>query len=234
MKGVLFGLGIGPGDPELITLKAVRIIAKCPVIAYPAPNEGDSLVRQIASSFIPKNRTEIVIRTPMIPGSFPNDEVYDYYAIQIKDHLNRGRDVAILCEGDPFLYGSFMYMFYRLSGMFVTKVVPGVSSVGACAAAAGLPLVSRNQTLSIIPATLEIDELFERIAGADTIAIMKVGRHLEKVRKVLKKLGLVRSAHYVEHATMVDQKIASLGETNGLNAPYLSMILVGNPENHKR
>ena len=139
MSGTLYGLGVGPGDPELITLKALRIIEAAPVIAYPAPDKGDSLARAIAEPHIPDGKTEIAVRTPMVPGAFPAHDVYDHYAGEIGDHLSAGRDVAVLCEGDPFLYGSFMYLFARLAGEHETKVVPGVSSLGACAAAAGVP-----------------------------------------------------------------------------------------------
>ena len=143
--GILYGLGIGPGDPELITLKALKIIQSVGVVAYPAPEEGDSLARSIAAVHLPGGQTEICIRTPMTPGNFPANDVYDHYANEISTHLTAGRDVAVLCEGDPFLYGSFMYIFERLSRDHTVRVVPGVSSLGACAAAAGRPLVSRNQ-----------------------------------------------------------------------------------------
>ncbi|HIC27847.1 MAG TPA: precorrin-2 C(20)-methyltransferase, partial [Rhodospirillales bacterium] len=178
--GILYGLGIGPGDPELITLKALKIIQSVGVVAYPAPEEGDSLARSIAAAHLPGGQTEICIRTPMTPGNFPANDVYDHYANEISTHLTAGRDVAVLCEGDPFLYGSFMYIFERLSRDHTVRVVPGVSSLGACAAAAGRPLVSRNQVLSILPAPLDEEELERRLLDADAAAIMKVGRHLGK------------------------------------------------------
>ena len=194
-KGILYGLGIGPGDPELITLKAFRILQAVPVVAYPAPENadgtsGDSLARAIAAPHLTGKQTEIVIKTPMIPGNFPANNGYDHYAAEISTHLDDGRDVAVLCEGDPFLYGSFMYLFERLKGDYEAEVVPGVSSLGAVAAVAGWPLVSRNQVLHIIPAPLDEKDLERRIAEADAAAIMKVGRHLEKVKRVLKRLGL--------------------------------------------
>ncbi|NQV84152.1 MAG: precorrin-2 C(20)-methyltransferase [Rhodospirillales bacterium] len=224
--GTLYGLGIGPGDPELMTLKAHRILQSVPVVAYPAPEDGDSLARAIAAPHLAGGQTEIVIRTPMTPGNFPANDVYDRYAAEISEHLNAGRNVAVLCEGDPFLYGSFMYLFQRLSGGYQTEVVPGVSSLGAVAAAAGRPLVSRNQVLSILPAPLEEAELERRITDSDACAIMKVGRHLDKVKRVLARLGLDGGAVYVEHASMPDEKILPLRDVGTDAAPYFSMVLV--------
>jgi len=230
MTGTLYGLGVGPGDPELLTLKAVRLISQSPVIAYPAPDTGDSLARAIAAPHIPEGREEIVIRTPMVAGKFPANDVYDLYSKEIAEHLSAGRDVAVLCEGDPFLYGSFMYVFSRLAEEFPIEVVPGVSSLGACAAAAGAPLVSRNQVLSIIPATLEESVLKRRIAESEAVAVLKVGRHLEKVRRVLADLNLKDHAFYVEHASMKNQKVSNLDDLGDITAPYFSMILIRHPE----
>lgn len=230
MTGTLYGLGIGPGDPELLTLKSVRLIRECSVIAYPAPDTGDSLARAIAAPHIPHGKIEIVIKTPMIAGPFPANDVYDHYSKEIAEHLKAGRDVAMLCEGDPFLYGSFMYVYARLNDDFDVEVVPGVSSIGACAAAAGAPLVSRSQILTVIPATLDEENLKQRIASSDAVAIMKIGRHLDKVRGVINALELKNHAVYVEHASMESQKVLSLDQLDGSSAPYFSMILIRHPE----
>jgi len=230
MTATLYGLGVGPGDPELITLKALRILERVPVVAYPAPETGDSLARAIAAPHIPDGRDEIAIRTPMVPGRFPAHDVYDHYAEAIDGHLRAGRDVAVLCEGDPFLYGSFMYLFSRLAESHPAEVVPGVSSLGACAAAAGVPLVSRNQVLTVVPGPLDEAELEARIQDSPAVAIMKVGRHLEKVRRVLGRLDLIDNAHYVERATMSEQKVLPLRDVNGDGAPYFSMVLVRHGE----
>lgn len=226
MSGILYGLGVGPGDPELITLKALRIIEAAPVIAYPAPDVGDSLARAIAAPHIPDGKTEIVIRTPMVAGNFPAHDIYDKYAAEIGEHLSAGRDVAVLCEGDPFLYGSFMYLFARLADAHTAKVVPGVSSLGACAAAAGVPLVSRNETLSIVPGPLDEAELERRISDATAAAVMKVGRHFDKVRRVIDRLGLTEHASYVERASMDNQQVVPLADVEAVKAPYFSMILI--------
>jgi len=225
LAGTAWGLGVGPGDPELITLKAARILKSVPVIAYPAPETGDSLARAIAAPHLPGGQIEIVVRTPMTAERFPAQEVYDRAAAAIGGHLAEGRDVAVLCEGDPFFYGSFMYLFARLARSWRVEVVPGVSSLTACAAAARAPLAARDDVLSVIPATLPEAELVRRIGAADAAAIVKVGRHLAKARRALEACGLLADARYVERATMATERVLPLAEA-GDNAPYFSMILV--------
>ncbi len=228
MSATLYGLGVGPGDPDLITVKALRILRGAPVIAYPAPQQGDSLVRRIVSPHIDHADPpiEIVMRMPMLADRFPAQEVYDWAEAELAGHLDDGRDVAVLCEGDPFFYGSFMYLFGRMAERHRVEVVPGVSSLTACAAMAGAPLASRNDVLAVVPAPLPEAELAKRLAGVEAAAIIKVGRHLEKVRRVLSDLGLVDRARYIEHATMESQKILTLDAVSEEAAPYFSMILV--------
>jgi precorrin-2/cobalt-factor-2 C20-methyltransferase len=143
--------------------------------------------------------------------------------------LAEGRDVAVLCLGDPFLYGTFMYLFARISGRFPVMIVPGVSSLTAAAAALKLPLAARDDVLTIVPATLGADEIAARIEDADAAAIVKIGRHFAKARRVLEGLGLADRARYVEHATMEDERVLPLAEVQDGEVPYFSMILV-----HKR
>ena len=226
MSGTLFGLGVGPGDPELITLKAQRLLARVPVVAYPAPETGDSLARAIAAPHIPAGRIEIVIKTPMVANNFPAHAVYDDYAERIALHLDQGQDVAVLCEGDPFFYGSFMYLFARLAERYPAEVVPGVSSLGACAAMAGAPLVSRNEVLTVLPAPLDEDDLEVRLRATDAAAIVKIGRHLAKVRRILERIGRTKDAHYIERATMAAGRTLPLAEMTESAAPYFSMILL--------
>lgn len=226
MDGTLYGLGIGPGDPELITVKALRLLTSAAVVAYPAPENGDSLARSIVASYLSGEQTEIAIRMPMVQSRFPAKEVYDWAAAQIGEHLESGHDVAVLCEGDPFFYGSFTYLFSRMVERFRVEVVPGVSSLTACAAVSGMPLATRNDVLNVIPATLGANELERRLSQGESAAIIKVGRHLEKVRGVLDQLGLADNARYVEHATMHTERIVSLSEVSQDSAPYFSMILV--------
>ena len=223
--GRLYGIGVGPGDPELMTLKAVRILGETPVVVYPAPEDGDSSARRIAARFIPVGRTEIAIRVPMRPGRMPV-EVYDRAAEEIAAHLQAGRDVAVLCEGDPFFYGSFMYLHDRLAGRFPATIVPGVTSLTACAAASGRPLVRRDGVLTVLPATLP-DEALERHLGAtDAAAVLKVGRHLPRIKALLSRLSLADAARYVAHASRTDERIARLAELDDPEAPYFSMILI--------
>ena len=225
MTGTLYGIGVGPGDAELITLKALRILRSCPVIAYPAPENGASMARAIAAPHLSGGQTEIAIRMPLDAGHAPMEAAYDRAAGAIAGHLDAGRDVAALCEGDPFFYGSFMYLFGRLAGGHRVEVVPGVSSLVAGPAALGAPLAARDDTLLVAPATLAEDVLRARLEGVDAAVIIKLGRHLAKVRRVLDGLGLTARAHYVEHATMADQRTAPLAEA-GPRAPYFSMVVV--------
>ena len=224
-SATLYGLGIGPGDPGLITVKARDILQRAAVIAYPAPEGGESLVRTIAAPHVPAGRIEVEIVTPMCVERYPAQEVYDRYAGILAGHLEAGRDVALLCEGDPFLYGSFMYLFERLRHRFAVEVVPGVSSLAACAAAAGRPLVSRDEALIVLAATLPEPELEAKLALADAAAILKIGRHLPKVRRVLARLGLDEEAMYVERATMANVHVCPLCDLGDRPAPYFSMIL---------
>ncbi|WP_135080300.1 precorrin-2 C(20)-methyltransferase [Terasakiella sp. SH-1] len=229
MSGTLYGLGIGPGDPDLITLKALKIMQAAPVLAYPAPEGKPSLARAIVESHLPGNQKEIVIETPMIPGKFPANDVYDKYSVEIAKELEAGHDVAVLCEGDPFFFGSFMYLYGRLADRFETVVVPGVSSAMASCAQLGVPITSRYDVLTVLPAPLPAEDLMVRLQHCDAAIIMKVGRHFTKVRDVLSTLGISENAYYIEHATMDNQKMMPLDEADFDKAPYFSMIIV-----HKR
>ncbi len=226
VSGTVYGIGVGPGDPELITLKALRVIEAAPVIAFPAPLEGDSLARRIAAPHIADGKTEIAIRIPMDRARFPAHEIYDRAAQDIGKHLGAGRDVAVLCEGDPFFYGSFMYLFARLAGDWKVEVVPGVSSLTAAAAMLGAPLAARDDVLTVLPATLDEAELRAKLAHVEAAAIIKLGRNFAKVRAILEELGLAAQASYIEHATMANQRILALAEVEADAAPYFSMILL--------
>lgn len=225
MTGKLYGVGLGPGDPELVTLKAHRLISCAQVIAYPALEGGDSFARSIVAEFISDTCTELTISIPMSVARKPAQDAYDAGAAAIAAHLDTGRDVVVLCEGDPFFYGSFMYLFSRLADRFETEVVPGVTSVTACAAALGRPLAARNEVLTVIPGPMPEAEMRDRIAAAEAVAIIKVGRHLPKIRRVLQALGHEGRAGYVERASLSAQKVLPLAEAPA-EAPYFSMILM--------
>jgi precorrin-2/cobalt-factor-2 C20-methyltransferase len=225
MTGRLYGLGLGPGDPELVTLKALRLLRAAAVIAYPAPKGGDSFARSIVAEWISPAQREIAIPFPMRPGP-PPAALYDDAAAAIAAALAAGDDVAFLCQGDPFFYGSFAPIFARLARRYSVTVVPGVSSLVACAAAAGAPLVQRDDTVTVIPATLSAEELARRLEGCDSAAIIKLGRHAAKVQKILATLGLLDTAIYVERASQPRERVARLAEINPTSVPYFAMALV--------
>jgi precorrin-2/cobalt-factor-2 C20-methyltransferase len=224
--GTLFGIGVGPGDPELLTLKAVRLIRSAPVVAYPAAEHRRSIAREIVSAHLHEGQIELPLRFPLSSSTEPAQRFYDEIAAQLAEHLQAGRDVAVLCEGDPMLYGTFMYLHERLAHRFRTEVVPGVSSVTAGASVLGLPLAYRNDVLSVIPAGLPPETLRARLRDCDSALIIKVGRYFEKVREVLRELDLAHRAYYVERATMAGQRTAPIDEIDPATVPYVSMIVV--------
>jgi precorrin-2/cobalt-factor-2 C20-methyltransferase len=226
MSATVYGLGVGPGDPELLTLKTLRILRAAPVIAYPAPDIGDSFARQIVAPHLPGGQREIAIRMPLGDGQFPKTEIYDRAAADILAHAAAGRAVAVLCEGDPFFYGSFLYLYERLVERCPVEVVPGVSSLMACAGVAGLPLARRNETLTVLPAPLADEALRARLAGAEALAIIKVGRHLGRIRRLLTECARLDGACLVERATLATQRIAALRDLGDDVAPYFSIVLV--------
>ena len=222
----LYGLGVGPGDPELITVKALRILQRVKVVAWPAPDNGVSFARSIVEQYLSPDQLEIPIIVPMKVARHPAKDVYDEAASRIASHLDSGSDVAVLCEGDPFFYGSFMYLFERLQADYHCEIVPGISSLMTSAAVLKRPLAARNDVLSVIPAPLENDEIEARLAGSDAIAFIKVGRHLERIKALLDKLGLLEFAAYVERASLLNQRLMPLAQMSDDAAPYFSMILV--------
>ncbi|MEM7067279.1 MAG: precorrin-2 C(20)-methyltransferase [Pseudomonadota bacterium] len=226
MSGTLYGIGVGPGDPELVTLKAHRLLKSASVVAYPAPDDGDSFARSIVAEYLSPEQKEIPIVIPMRVERFPAANVYDEKAAEIAEHLLAGEDVVVLCEGDPFFYGSFMYLFERLSGEFDCEIVPGVSSLMASAATLQRPLAARNDVLSVVPAPVD-DAIFEaRLASGDAIAIIKIGRHFARVRALIEKAGLLDRAGYLERVTLENQQVMPLADVTEEKAPYFSMILI--------
>jgi precorrin-2/cobalt-factor-2 C20-methyltransferase len=226
MIGRLYGLGVGPGDPELVTLKAARILAGVPVVAYPQSGDGDSMARRIAAGLIPEDAELLPIVLPMASDRAPGRAAYDAAARAIAARLDDGRDVAVLCEGDPFFYGSFMYLHERLHGRYAIEVVPGVSSLTAAAAAIGRPLAARNDILAVIPAPVDVARLRAEIAAADAVAILKIGRHFDTVRTVLRELGLVDHAVLVTAASGEHQDISPLADLPDGPKPYFSIVLL--------
>ncbi|MFI8741585.1 precorrin-2 C(20)-methyltransferase [Stutzerimonas zhaodongensis] len=238
-KGRLIGLGVGPGDPELITLKALRLLQSAAVVGYfVAKAKASKGQGGNAFGIIEQHLTDGQQRMPLVypvtteklapPFSYEDviSDFYDTCAVQIAAELDAGRDVAVICEGDPFFYGSYMYLHDRLAADYPVEVVPGVCSMLGCTSVLGTPLVYRNQSLSVLSGVLPEAELKQRLRDAEAAVIMKLGRNFEKVRRVLQELGLEKRAHYVERATMANQKIVPLDEVEPMSSPYFSMILV--------
>lgn len=233
-KGRLFGLGVGPGDPELITLKALRLLKSAPVVAYHAAKGKKGNALTIVEEYLSPEQVLVPLIYPVtterLPAHMDYEQIVSDFYGEITDtiasHLDRGQDVAVIAEGDPFFYGSFMYIHDRLAGRYETQVVPGVCSVLGASAVLGAPLVYRNQTLSILSGVMDAEELKHRLADTGAAAIMKLGKNLDKVRAVLGDLGLMGRALYVERATMSNQRIVPLAEVDGDDCPYFSIILV--------
>jgi len=225
VAGKVYGVGLGPGDPELMTLKAARLIKGADIVAYPALEGRESFARFIAAAHLKPGVREVRFDVPMVTARAPAQQAYDHAAHEIATCLEQGENVVVLCEGDPLFYGSFMYLSARLSARFEVEVVPGVTSVSAGASAQGLALASRNEVMSVLPAPLENEALRAGLLQADSVAIIKLGRHFGRVRALLGDMGLTRSATYLERVSLGVEKSAPLAEAPE-NAPYFSMILV--------
>ncbi len=232
-RGKLYGLGVGPGDPELITLKALRLLKSAPVVAYHAAKGKKGNALTIVEQYLSPGQTLLPLVYPVTTEKLPAHMDYekivsDFYGeivAAIAAHLDAGRDVAVIAEGDPFFYGSFMYIHDRLAGLYETQVVPGVCSVLAAAAVLGAPLAYRNQTLTVLSGVMEADELKRRLADTEAAAVMKLGKNIGKVRAVFEELGLMDRALYVERATMENQRILPLAEVDADDCPYFSIVL---------
>ena len=235
ITGVLYGVGVGPGDADLLTIKAVKILQSCDIIAAHAPlleNGNDdsvpSMAMSIATPHIPENVQKYIMRIPMQVARFPAQDVYDKITDDLKTHLDAGKNIAVLCEGDPFFYGSFMYLFARLSPLYQCEIVPGVSSLMAGASMAKIALAARNDSLVILPAPMDEDKFIQQLEQANAAVIIKLGRHFKRIAKILCDKGYGDKAHYISHATMPQQKIMPLIKAyeGGVVAPYFSMIVL--------
>jgi precorrin-2/cobalt-factor-2 C20-methyltransferase len=226
MTGTLYGLGVGPGDPELLTLKAHRILRDTFVVAYPQPDNGPSFARSIVEHYLTAEQLEIPIIVPMDVKRDPAQQVYAQAAETIAHHLDAGSNVAVLCEGDPFFYGSFMYVYQHLADRYRCEIVPGVSSVMAASAAWGRPIAARNDVFTVLPGPLSDEELRAQIEGANAVAIIKLGRHFSRVRALLEEMGLANHCGYCERVTLGNEKVMPLSAVTATEAPYFSMILI--------
>jgi precorrin-2 C20-methyltransferase / precorrin-3B C17-methyltransferase len=234
MSGRLYGVGVGPGDPELITVKAQRVLRQVQVIAYPCAQHGQSNARAIVCSELVRDQIELPMIYPITTEETDHlggyeaaiSQFYDEMAEKIASHLADGRDVAILCEGDPFFYGSYMYLHDRLAHRFPTEVIPGVASIMGAAAQLGTPLVRRDAEFAVLPGTLSQETLTDRLRASGAFAIMKLGRNFEKVRRAVQNAGLADKAFFIERATMAAERIVPLNEVDPSDVPYFSIILI--------
>jgi precorrin-2 C20-methyltransferase/precorrin-3B C17-methyltransferase len=237
MSGRLYGVGLGPGDPELVTVKAARLIGAADVVAFHAAQHGRSVARALAAPYLRDGQIEELLVYPVTtettdhPGGYQGaiDEFYEAAAARLAAHLDAGRDVVVLAEGDPFFYGSYMHMHKRLAHRYPTEVVPGVTSVSGAAAAVGRPLVERDEVLTVLPGTLGADELAEWLATTDSAAVMKLGRTFPQVREAFDRAGVLDRALYVERATTDRQRAMPLADVDPASVPYFSLALLPSP-----
>ncbi|RKR07532.1 precorrin-2/cobalt-factor-2 C20-methyltransferase [Kushneria sinocarnis] len=242
-QGQLFGVGTGPGDPELLTLKAVRTLAQADVVAWFAKAGNVSNARRVVAEQLRPGQPELALYYPVtteLPrhSSAYRDAItafYDESAARLAEHLERGEQVAVLSEGDPLFYGSWMHLHVRLASHYTTTVIPGVSGMSGGWSSAGLPICQGDDVLSILPGTLDEDGLVERLGRCEAAVIMKVGRNLPTIRRALARTGQLERALYVERATMAGAQSIALAERDDAPAPYFSIVLVpGWHESHYR
>lgn len=234
MTGRLIGVGTGPGDPELLTLKAVRAILDADVIAHFLKRGRNGNARAIVAPHWPNKAIELPLAYPVTTELDRREDAYraeiaaffDESARQIAEFLDQGRTVAVLSEGDPFFYGSYMHIHARLAPLYPTEVVAGITSLSGCWSEAGVPLMQGDDVFTVLPGTLGVSELVRRLADSDSAVIMKVGRNLPKIRQALEAAGKMEGAIYVERGTMADAVVTPLATRDDAPAPYFSQILV--------
>ena len=233
--GTLHTVGLGPGDPELLTLKAARVLAGSPAIAFFCKRGRPGHARTIAAPHLRTGveeerldypfTTELPVDDPRYPLKMA--EFYESCAARLARRLARGQDVALLCEGDPFFYGSAMYLFDRLRARFPAQVVPGVTGMSGCWTRAMLPMLHGDDVLAVLPGTLDTASLQARLAHCDAAVIMKVGRNLPRIRAALEHAGMSDRAIFVERGTMADERVRPLADVPAdERAPYFSLVLV--------
>jgi precorrin-2 C20-methyltransferase/precorrin-3B C17-methyltransferase len=234
MTGTLYGVGLGPGDPELVTVKAARIIGAADVVAYHSARHGRSIARRIAEPYLRAGQIEehltypVTVETTEHPGGYAGamEDFYRESAERIAAHLDAGRDVALLAEGDPLFYSSYMHMHTRLTERFSAVIIPGVTSVSAASAAIATPLVTGDEVLSVLPGTMPVRELARRLADADAAVVLKLGRSYPQVREALSMAGRLDEAFYVERASTDAQRVLPAGEVDADSVPYFSLAIV--------
>jgi precorrin-2/cobalt-factor-2 C20-methyltransferase len=232
--GTLYGIGVGPGDVRYLTLRAAGLVQSVDVLAYFAKRGAPGNARRIVAPLVEAGRAEQRLEYP-VTDEVPADSVeyqhkigtfYREAATALGGLLRQGKSVGLVAEGDPFFYGSFMHMWRRLSADFPVEVVPGVTGMSGCWTRANLPITWGNDTLAVLPGTLDEDRLVERLRLADAAVIMKVGRNLAKVRRAVEAAGLLSRAVYVERGTMEDERILPLADCAAAAGAYFAMVLI--------
>lgn len=233
-SGTLWGVGLGPGDPELVTVKAARVIGAADVVAYHSARHGHSIARSIAEPYLRDGQIEehliypVTTETSDHPGGYAGamEDFYRESADRIAEHLDAGLDVALLAEGDPLFYSSYMHMHSRLTERFDAVIVPGVTSVSAASAAVATPLVQGDQVLTILPGTLPADELQRRLSDTDAAVVVKLGRSYPVVRKALSEAGRLEDAFYVERASTSRQRVLPAADVDDGSVPYFALAML--------
>ena len=232
--GKLYGVGLGPGDPSLLTVRAVDVIRAADVVAFHSARHGRSIARSIAAGYLLEHHIEEALVYPLTtettdhPGGYRGamDDFYEEAAARLAAHLDAGRSVAILSEGDPFVYSSYQHMHKRLAHRYDTEVIPGISSISAAASRLGRPLVEAEEVLTVLPGTLPEDELTARLAATDSAVILKLGRTFPTVRRALERAGRLDDAFYVERATMEGERTGALADVDPDSVPYFSLGVI--------
>jgi precorrin-2/cobalt-factor-2 C20-methyltransferase len=232
--GTLIGVGVGPGDPELVTLKAARLLGQARVIAYFCKKGGEGRAQKSALPHLPPAARHLAFAYPMTI-ELPHDDArygaamtafYDSSAETVAAELDNGTDVIAICEGDPFFYGSFMHLYLRLKDRYPTRCIAGVTGMSGCWTAAMTPMTFGDDVLTVLPGTLDEASLTDRLSCTDAAVIMKLGSHFPKVRRALEAAGRLDAAIYVERGSHADQHVEPMAARDLRAAPYFSIILV--------
>lgn len=235
MTGTIYGIGLGPGDPDLMSLKAHRLLTGAHHVAYFRKVGRPGRARTQAGDLVSEDAVEFPMEYPVtteIPVSDPryNAMLSDFYSkccAHLVSLAQSGQDVAVLCEGDPFFYGSFMHLFERLKDTVPVEVVPGITGMSAAWTATGRPVTWGDDVMSVVMGTMPEEDLVRHMRAADALVVMKVGRNLGKVRRALHRAGRSELAWVVECAAMEEQKVTRLADVpEAHQAPYFTIVLV--------
>lgn len=238
VKGRFIGVGVGPGDPELLTVKAWRLIQSADVISYLVNDKGDSQAKTIAKDAIEAATTvqhNIPIYMPMSTERGKANQAYDQGAVAIVEKLEQGLDVVFLCEGDPLFFGSFSYLLERLQDRFSCEVVPGITSVNAAAATLVKPLTMLKETFAVISGRHSDEQILTALKQHDTLVIMKAGQARPRILSLLQASGRERDAQYLEYIGRDNQRIVNNVRELAVEAgPYFSLFVITRSERQSR